>query len=90
MKFAPQRWSGSTRFYLLGILVAVELLMSFSFLGYFHVEPISITIAYIPVLFAGALMGPLDAAILGTVFGLASMWKAPPVTLWLLISCFLL
>lgn len=31
MKFAPQRWSGSTRFYLLGILVAVELLMSFSF-----------------------------------------------------------
>ena len=76
MKFAPQRWSGSTRFYLLGILVAVELLMSFSFLGYFHVEPISITIAYIPGLFAGALMGPLDAAILGTVFGLASMWKA--------------
>ena len=53
MKFAPQRWSGSTRFYLLGILVAVELLMSFSFQGYFHVEPISITIAYIPVLYAG-------------------------------------
>ena len=31
--------------------------MSFSFLGYFHIEPISITIAYIPVLIAGALGG---------------------------------
>ncbi len=72
----PRRWSGSIRWYLLGTLVALELLMSFSFLGYFHVEPISVTIAYIPVLLAGALMGPLESAILGTVFGLASMWKA--------------
>ena len=50
--------------------------MSFSFLGYFHVEPISITTAYIPVLLAGALIGPWEAAAVGTVFGLASMWKA--------------
>ena len=57
-------------------LIAIELLMSFSFLGYFHVEPISITIAYIPVLVAGALLGPAEAAAVGTVFGLASMWKA--------------
>ena len=42
--------------YLLETLIALELLMSFSFLGYFHVEPISITIAYIPVLIAGALL----------------------------------
>ena len=57
-------------------LITVELLMSFSFLGYIHVEPISITTAYIPVLLAGALLGPADSAILGLVFGLASMWKA--------------
>ncbi len=76
MRTAPQRLSRSIRLYLLGTLVAVELLMSFSFLGYFHIEPISITIAYIPVLLAGALLGPFEAIILGTVFGLASMWKA--------------
>ncbi len=64
------------RLYLLGILTAVELLMSFSFLGYLHVEPISITIAYIPVLLAGALVGLPESVALGTVFGLASMWKA--------------
>ena len=68
--------SGAIRWYLLGTLIAVELLMSFSFLGYFHVEPISITVAYIPVLAAGALLGPADSAIVGAVFGLASMWKA--------------
>ena len=62
--------------YLLETLIALELLMSFSFLGYFHVEPISITIAYIPVLVAGALLSPKASALVGLFFGLASMWKA--------------
>ena len=62
--------------YLLETLIALELLMSFSFLGYFHVEPISITIAYIPVLIAGALLTPKSSALVGLFFGLASMWKA--------------
>lgn len=39
------------RYLLLG-LIAIELLMSFSFLGYLHVQPISITFAFIPVLLA--------------------------------------
>ena len=76
MKTVIQGKNSGMRWYLLGILIAVELLMSFSFLGYFHVEPISITIAYIPVLLAGALLGPAESSILGFVFGLASMWKA--------------
>lgn len=64
------------RWYRLGILVEMELLMSFSFLGYVHIAPISITFAYIPVLLTGVLMGPPESTILGTAFGLASMWKA--------------
>ena len=64
------------RFYILGVLLAVELLMSFSFLGYVHVEPISITFAYVPVLLAGALLGPAESTAVGAAFGLASMWKA--------------
>ena len=64
------------RRFALAALVAVELLMSFSFLGYFHVEPISVTTAYLPVLLAGALLGPLEAGVVGAAFGLASMWKA--------------
>lgn len=68
--------SGAMRRYMLEALIALELLMSFSFLGYFHVEPISVTLAYLPVLLAGALVGPLESAAVGAVFGLASMWKA--------------
>ena len=64
------------RWYLLGTLVALELLMSFSFLGYLHISPISITFAYIPVLLAGILMGPFESMAVGAVFGAASMWKA--------------
>ena len=45
--------------YVFAVLITLELLMSFSFLGYFHVEPISVTTAYLPVLLAGALLGPL-------------------------------
>ncbi|MGI6007329.1 MAG: ECF transporter S component [Ruminococcus sp.] len=62
--------------YLLWGLIAVELLMSFSFLGYIHIEPISITIVYIPVLLAGCFSGVWEATIVGAVFGAASMWKA--------------
>ena len=64
------------RLTILGTLAAVELLMSFSFLGYLHIEPLSITFAYIPVLLAGAMAGVPEAAAVGALFGLASMWKA--------------
>ncbi len=62
--------------YVLWILITVELLMSFSFLGYIHIEPISITFVYIPVLIAGCMLGPKESTIVGAVFGLSSMWKA--------------
>lgn len=62
--------------YMLWALIALELFMSFSFLGYIHIDPISITFVYIPVLAAGCLMGPKEATLVGTIFGLASMWKA--------------
>lgn len=58
------------------ILVAVECLMSFTFLGYIHIEPVSITFAYVPILIAGCFVGIPQATVLGLVFGLASMFKA--------------
>ena len=57
-------------------LAAVEFLMSFTFLGYIHVEPISITVAYLPILLAGCFLGVWQAAAMGLFFGLASMYKA--------------
>lgn len=70
------RAKSSAHVYVLLGLVALELLMSFSFLGYIHVGSISITFAYIPVLIAGCLLKPADAVIVGLTFGAASLWKA--------------
>ena len=77
MKTAKKLW-GTSCFdrYLLGMFIAVELLMSFTFLGYIHIPPISVTIAYIPILVAGCLLGPAQSVIVGLVFGIASMYKA--------------
>ena len=60
--------------YLFWGLIAIELFMSFSFLGYVHIEPISLTFVYIPVLAAGCILGAKEGAAIGAVFGLASMW----------------
>ena len=62
--------------YLLGILIAIEFLMSFTFLGYIHLPPLSVTTAYIPILVAGCLLGPAQSVVIGLVFGAASMYKA--------------
>ncbi len=44
-------------FYLFIALALLELLMSFSFLGYFHIAAISITIAYVPILISAICLG---------------------------------
>ncbi len=64
------------RRYLFCALVLLELLMSSSFLGYIHVPPISITIAYLPVLIAAISLGIPQALALGVIFGLSSAYKA--------------
>lgn len=58
------------------ILLAVEVLMSFTFLGYFHFPPISFTIAYLPVIIAACVFGTRQAVLTGIVFGLGSLYKA--------------
>lgn len=62
--------------YSFGVLLAIEVLMSFTFLGYIHFPPISITIAYIPIIVAACLFGPVQSILTGIVFGLGSLYKA--------------
>lgn len=62
--------------YVFVLLLAIELIMSFTFLGFIHIDPISFTTAYIPIVVAGCLLGPLESTVIGLIFGLASMYKA--------------
>ncbi len=62
--------------YIFWALIALELLMSFTFLGYVHIPPVSFTTAYIPILIAGRILGTWEATVVGFVFGAASLFKA--------------
>lgn len=62
--------------YVFGLLLCLELILSFTGLGYIHAPPISVTIAYLPVLAAALLLGPVSSTAMGVVFGLASIYKA--------------
>lgn len=62
--------------YVFALLLSVELIMAFTFLGFIHINPISITTAYIPVVVTGCLLGPVESTLIGIVFGAASMYKA--------------
>ncbi len=60
----------------LALLIAIELLMALTPLGYIMIPPIAATLMHIPVIVGAIVMGPMEGAALGTVFGLTSMWKA--------------
>lgn len=60
----------------LALLVAIELIMAVTPLGYIMIPPISATLMHIPVIVGALVMGPKAGAALGTVFGLTSLWKA--------------
>ena len=62
--------------YVFEFLIAIELIMSFTFLGYIHVPPISIATAYIPIVIIGCIFEPWQADIAGLIFGLGSLYKA--------------
>lgn len=71
------KWKGlQFEHYILGILLAVEWIMSFTFLGYIHIPPISVTTAHIPIVVIACLFGPVESAVAGLFFGLGSMYKA--------------
>lgn len=56
----------------LGMLSAIIILMAFTPLGYLKIGPLSITFLTVPVVLGAIIMGPLDGAILGAVFGATS------------------
>ena len=62
--------------YIFSLLLAVEVIMSFTFLGYVHIPPISITTAYIPIVIIACLFGPAESSLAGLLFGLGSLYKA--------------
>jgi uncharacterized membrane protein len=60
----------------IAILIAILLIMGFTPLGYFNVNPLmKITFNMIPVVVGAILLGPSSGALLGGVFGLTSFFQ---------------
>ena len=68
--------SGTRRLTQLALLAALLLVMNFTPLGYLQVGPLSMSLMSIPVAIGAMLMGPVDGAILGGVFGATSFLQA--------------
>ena len=68
--------SGTRRLTQLALLAALLLVMNFTPLGYLQVGPLSMILMSIPVAIGAMLMGPVDGAILGGVFGATSFLQA--------------
>lgn len=61
---------------LISVLIALEVVMAFTPIGFIKIPPISITLMHIPVMIGAVLLGPLAGGVLGFVFGLTSMLNA--------------
>lgn len=63
-------------FYLFSALLLLEMLLSFSISGYFHIPPISFTVAYLPIIISAVCLRIRYTVLLGMFFGIISAYKA--------------
>lgn len=64
------------RFVLLALFIAVELVFRLLGLGRVPVGPLNMSFLTVPIAVGAMLLGPLEGMVLGTVFGLCSLWDA--------------
>ena len=71
-----EKRSGTYRMVLTAFFVAIILLMAFTPLGYIPTPLIKISLISIPVAVGAIILGPMEGLILGTVFGLTSVYQS--------------
>lgn len=73
-------------FTILAFFTTIQVILTFTPLGFLRIGPISATTLHIPVILAGMLLGPKYGAIIGGLFGLCSFINAtiaPTITSFL-------
>ncbi len=65
----------SMRLAVLGLMVGILLILSWTPLGYLNIGPLAITFNMIPVAICAIVLGPTGGAVAGTVFGLTSFFQ---------------
>lgn len=57
----------------LGVLIAIELVLTFAHIGFIPLPFMKATILHIPVIIGAIFLGPIEGSILGLVFGILSV-----------------
>jgi uncharacterized membrane protein len=70
------RKTNARRLTQLALLIAVELVMAYTPLGYLPIGPLSLSFLTVPVAISAMLLGPWAGALLGAVFGFTSFFNA--------------
>ncbi|MDD9149569.1 MULTISPECIES: ECF transporter S component [unclassified Sporolactobacillus] len=72
-----QRNNRTYRIVLMGIFTAIIILQNFvPFLGYIPVGPLSLTVIHITVIITAIVLGPVDGAIIGGIWGMTTFIRA--------------
>lgn len=58
------------------MLMSIELILAFSYLGYIIIPPISLTTMHILVIVAAMILGTAEGVAVALIFALTSMWQA--------------
>ena len=61
---------------MLWLMISIEVVFAFSYLGFIVIPPISVTTVHILVLIAAMLLGTADGVVVSVIFALTSIWQA--------------
>jgi len=61
---------------ILKILLALEVIVAYSAVGFIGLKPISVALMTVPVILGAYYLGPLEGGMIGIILGTTSMWKA--------------
>jgi len=62
-----------------GVLGAITVVLGMTPIGFIKIPGLSVTTMHIPTIIAGVIEGPVVGGIVGTMFGLFSMWQAQSI-----------
>jgi uncharacterized membrane protein len=68
--------SSARRLTICGIMIAITLIMAYTPIGMIPLGTVSATISHVPAIITAIVVGPIEGLIVGTAFGIISLFKA--------------
>ena len=76
MNEAAKNTKSTRRIVICAMMIAITLIMSYTPIGMIPLGTVSATISHVPAIITAILLGPLEGVIVGTAFGIITLFKA--------------